>query len=150
MHLDKISISDVTMNKYLSAAGKTADQLNVGDMYFMKMADALTSGDVDTVKLINKLSDSCKGISKISNVALPVVDAIGNVAIASVSIYNAVKLYEAGYENEASAIMTGCAIDVIGGMAGGAALTGAISPYLMGMGAVIGFLSIVKLITYAG
>ncbi len=150
LHLDSVNISDATMNKYLSAAGKTADQLNVGDMYFMKMADALTSGDVDTVKLINKLSDSCKGISKISNVALPVVDAVGTIAVASVSIYNAVTLYNAGYENEASAIMTGCAIDVIGDMAGGAALTGAISPYLMGMGAVISFLSIVKLITYAG
>ena len=138
MHLDKISISDATMNKYLSAAGKTADQLNAGDMCFMKMADALASGDADTVKWINKLSDSCKGISKVANTAMPIVDAVGTFAIAGVSIYNAVTLYNAGYENEASAIMTGCAVDVIGGIAGGAAITGAISPYLVGAGAVLG------------
>ncbi len=138
LHLDKINISDATMNKYLAAAGKTADSLNAGDRYFMKMADALTSGDVDTVKWINKLSDSCKGISTIANVFLNGVDALGTIAIASISINNAVKLYNAGYENEASAIMTGCAVDIIGGVAGGAAITGAISPYLVGFGAAIG------------
>ena len=89
LHLDKINISDATMNKYLAATGKTADSLNVGDRCFMKMADAIASGDVDTVKYINKLADSCKGISKMSNAIVPLVDDIGTFAIAGISIYNA-------------------------------------------------------------
>ena len=138
LKLDAVPISNTTMSRYLTAAGKTADRLNDTDRILMRMADSMAGGNDDILKSITKFSDSCKGISKAAKTALPVVDAVGTIAIASVSIYNAVKLYEAGQEEQASAIMTGCAIDVVGGIAGGSALTGAISPYLMGFGAAIG------------
>ena len=138
LHLDKVTISDTTMNKYLTASKKTAGQLNSTDMALMKLADCLTGGKDDVAKSITNLANSCKTIGKGIKILLPAVDILGTLAIAAISINQAIDLYEAGYQNEASAVMTSCAISMVGGIAGGTALTGAISPYLVGFGTAVG------------
>ncbi|WP_425806719.1 calcium-binding protein [Desulfitobacterium sp. Sab5] len=136
-NLDGAPIADDVLARYLATTNKTVDTLNDFDKTALAVASKIGDKSDDVAKLLSKASkydNVLKAASKVGGV----VDVVGTVAIAGLSIYRAVDAYNNGDPNKATAIIVESTTELAVGAIGGWALTTTIAPYLMGVGAAVG------------
>ncbi|MBP3339273.1 MAG: hypothetical protein J6L69_07705 [Lachnospiraceae bacterium] len=138
LSLDKMTISDATMGKYLSASGKTADKLNNVDRIFMKIADGITGGNDDLANDLTKLADRYRLLGKGGKAILGTVDFVGTGVLFINAFTRANAYFESGMYTEGEGIIAGLITEAGGGALIGGAINHAISPYFIGLGAALG------------
>ncbi|MCR5600011.1 MAG: hypothetical protein K6G33_04635, partial [Ruminococcus sp.] len=133
--------------KYIEGSGKTAESLNavdkalinfcananlgkVADLGFVKKAN----GFLEAAQKSGKLAKFSSAASKIGNVAMGVTIAVQS----GIAIYNAAKALDEGKPFTAGSYIVGAGANMAITFIGGEALTGAIAPYLMGLGMAVG------------
>jgi len=136
-NLDGAPINDDILGRYLTASNKTVDTLNDFDKAALAVAYKIGDKSDDVANLLSKVSkydNVFKAASKVGGI----VDVVGTVATAGLSIYRAVDAFNSGDPNKATAIVVASTTELVVGAIGGWALTTAIAPYLMGVGAAVG------------
>ena len=136
-HNSGIDIESESTKRYLAATGKTADELNDIDKAVLKIADKFANNPKkasEFAKTLSKYDDIIKVGENIGGV----VDAICTAIYAGKTIYDAYNAYKNGDTDGAIGIVTGALTEFAVSTIGGMAITGVISPYLIGFGAAIG------------
>ena len=138
--IDDKTYSSNLVDAYFNGSGKTMDSLNETDKALIGLADKLTnkiSGDAVDSLNTKYLSMAAKynKLAQTVGYAGGIIDVVCNVIQIGTAISEARNALEKGEKDRAAGIMVGAATEFAVATVGGAALTNAIAPYLIGFGA---------------
>ena len=133
--------------KYMEGSGKTAETLNAVDKALINFCANTNLGKIADLGLVKKANGFLEAAQKSGGLAkfTSVASKIGHVAIgvtiavqSGIAIYNAAKALDEGKPFTAGSYIVGAGANMAITFIGGEALTGAIAPYLMGLGMAVG------------
>ena len=133
--------------KYIEGSGKTAETLNAVDKALINFCANTNLGKVADLGLVKKANgfleaaQSSGRLAKFTSAATTFGHVVIGVTIAvesGIAIYNAAKALDEGKPFTAGSYIAGAGANMAITFIGGEALTGAIAPYLMGLGMAVG------------
>lgn len=136
-NLDGAPINDDILARYLVATNKSVDSLNKFDEATLSLAHKISDKSDDVARLVSKASKYDKVLKSAQKVG-GIVDFVCTAAEVGSTIYKAVEAYNRGDKDGAAGIIVASGAKYGVSTFGGSALTSAIAPYFVGLGAAIG------------